>query len=824
METRLLCWIVAGSFCLAAVARGGDLARPAEFIVGRTIAQTNPPGFGAEYGHQQRINNWTDNPGMEPLQSYQYWEPTGAGTDATGDYAVCSTRRYDTLGSGFYDGAHYRLYRETTNGVTGRMEIQKIREGVIPAGGFIAAGYEEIGLAAIRANAPATAAVDDWYMTNGVTWYYAVVAYDTKGNASPFSAPVAGVAATNVDNGPRIKTQSIPNPALGTAYTFASPLVRMSALGGATPLTWSVASGALPAGLILTNTGAIFGTCTSSNQAECAIRVTDASGRTNDRPYIVFWEKPAKVDPAPAAPSNVVVEANNGFVYLTWDAPADTDIDYYKVFRSRWPASQHMERIYLGSGGPQAASGDLLFVDKQWTNAPPEETRSVRVIALQSEVGWRIIGSGAKAEIVPHPAAMPPALSNENPGVSCLQLTSSTNIEFGVWLYRYGGTGNFWWSVYQLPTGRTYRMECWVRGEGAISNTVHLYMPYYCNATLTGIVNGAWTKVSTEFAVTNWICANIPVNGPQFLFRGAGTVCVDNAVVYCADEPRGVCHLTQPIYDMWLDYSGPSNRMTKGTLRTRYNDGIFDHAMNPSITSMRAWDFVYGGTAGDRMHIHDALQASYESGATPETRTVPWITANLKWREQDYINLVEYLCGPAGTPYGDLRIAQRGGITTPWIDEFRTMYIEMGNEPWNTTYFFGFRGGIVEASGRTYGRWCTYIWEHVQANSPYYTNKMRVSLGGWAAGLATNKFTGAAREECPLATHVGLTSYLGGWEAGQGGQVGGTEWSDEGVQQWMVFNEYSGGNYINSITAFQNLMASRGLPFEVAMYEGGPSY
>ncbi len=57
-----------GCVALTALFAGAaDPGRPAIFAVSQTIAQTNPPGFGAEYVHQQRINNWTANPGMEPL-------------------------------------------------------------------------------------------------------------------------------------------------------------------------------------------------------------------------------------------------------------------------------------------------------------------------------------------------------------------------------------------------------------------------------------------------------------------------------------------------------------------------------------------------------------------------------------------------------------------------------------------------------------------------------------------------------------------------------------------------------------------------------------
>jgi hypothetical protein len=367
-------------------------------------------------------------------------------------------------------------------------------------------------------------------------------------------------------------------------------------------------------------------------------------------------------------------------------------------------------------------------------------------------------------------------------------------------------------------------MECWVYGEGLAGATLRFRTPPYHDRTITGVVNGSWVKLSSEFTVTNWLQSSMAVVGPYFLFQGPGTVYVDNAVVYDINEPRGACHFTQPVYDLWQQYLGPREREHKGALRTRYMNASFAHVMNPGMMSCRSWDLVYGGQIEDPMHLHDTLQASYESGDTPATRTIPWITANLNWTEADYVNLVEYLAGPAGTPYADRRVAQRGGITTPWTEAFRAIYIEMGNEPWNSGYFFAFRGGFSGESARTYGRWCQYIWEYVDAHCPYATNAIKVLVGGWAGALGWSDFTAQARMACPRAERVGLTTYMGGWEAGQGGQVGGTLWTDEGVQQWTTFRDLSGGAYIDNICTLQNTLTVTGAPFEVVMYEGGPSY
>src|ERR1019366_7638125 len=58
----------------------------------------------------------------------------------------------------------------------------------------------------------------------------------------------------------QITTSSLPGGTAGTAYSAA-----LSATGGVTPYTWSIASGQLPSGTTLsTSTGAISGTPTTA--------------------------------------------------------------------------------------------------------------------------------------------------------------------------------------------------------------------------------------------------------------------------------------------------------------------------------------------------------------------------------------------------------------------------------------------------------------------------------------------------------------------------------------------------------------------------------
>jgi hypothetical protein len=80
---------------------------------------------------------------------------------------------------------------------------------------------------------------------------------------------------------PTITTTSLPSGAQNSAYSAT-----LAATGGTTPYTWSVASGSLPAGLMLAGgTGAISGTPTGSGTSNFTVQVTDANSMTATKSF-----------------------------------------------------------------------------------------------------------------------------------------------------------------------------------------------------------------------------------------------------------------------------------------------------------------------------------------------------------------------------------------------------------------------------------------------------------------------------------------------------------------------------------------------------------
>lgn len=105
--------------------------------------------------------------------------------------------------------------------------------------------------------------------------------HNDASTATPFILRFKG---TGTDpNGVIITTSSLPPTQAGTAY----PTTVMQAAQGTGPYVWSTYNSSMPAGLTLDPDGTISGVAANSGRANVTIRVTDATGGTNDRAFSI---------------------------------------------------------------------------------------------------------------------------------------------------------------------------------------------------------------------------------------------------------------------------------------------------------------------------------------------------------------------------------------------------------------------------------------------------------------------------------------------------------------------------------------------------------
>lgn len=106
-----------------------------------------------------------------------------------------------------------------------------------------------------------------------------------RGNASPSTTPVAVAKSPSPIPADPLQASSPPfhNGEVGVAYAA----VALSATGGKSPYTWSVFSGALPAGMTLGNGGSVSGTPASAGNFSFTIQVKDAGDSSASIPATI---------------------------------------------------------------------------------------------------------------------------------------------------------------------------------------------------------------------------------------------------------------------------------------------------------------------------------------------------------------------------------------------------------------------------------------------------------------------------------------------------------------------------------------------------------
>src|ERR1019366_8559133 len=100
----------------------------------------------------------------------------------------------------------------------------------------------------------------------------------------------------------------------------------------------------------------------------------------------------------------------------------------------------------------------------------------------------------------------------------------------------------------------------------------------------------------------------------------------------------------------------------------------------------------------------------------------------------DASNLIEYLAGSSGTPYGSKRATL--GHPAPWIGSFSKIHLEFGNESWNPN----FKGGAIEYPD-AYGQRAQTIFGAMRGNAAYISSAFDLVLGGQASSPGRNQFS-----------------------------------------------------------------------------------
>lgn len=218
-----------------------------------------------------------------------------------------------------------------------------------------------------------------------------------------------------------ITTRSLPSAMTGSLYS-----VQLGSAGGLPPLTWSVESGSLPAGLSLNGSGTLSGTPTTAGTSRFTVKLSDSS--TNPLVATATYELTVKPVPLSLA-STSFPPATVGTPYsATVTATGGTSPYFFSIVRSSLPAGLQMTSAGAISGTPTKPGTFRIRIRVK--DSSSEQLSTTRVFKIVVDpVGMVISTTGL------------PAASLNNPYAAALATT--------------GGTAPFRWRITSgtLPPG-----------------------------------------------------------------------------------------------------------------------------------------------------------------------------------------------------------------------------------------------------------------------------------------------------------------------------------------------------------------------------------
>ncbi len=282
------------------------------------------------------------------------------------------------------------------------------------------------------------------------TWSFTVQVMDTSG------AKANGPLSITVSPGVTVTTPSLPNGIAGTPYSQT-----LGASGGTGPYTWSVGTGALPAGLSLSGSGIISGTPSAAGSTTFSLQVTDTLGGKASATFTIIVAQALTVTtPAGLATGGALFPYSQTFTAAGGVPPYSWQVS------GTLPAGLALSAAGTLSGTPTQV-GTFSFSVKVTDKAGSQASGSYSVV----------IASGLAISTAP---VLP---------------TAETGVAYSATLQAVGGTSPYQWVVTagSLPGGLNFS------GTGVISGTPSASGAFTFTAQVT---DGNTNQATKQFTLT----------------------------------------------------------------------------------------------------------------------------------------------------------------------------------------------------------------------------------------------------------------------------------------------------------------------------------
>ena len=163
-----------------------------------------------------------------------------------------------------------------------------------------------------------------------------------------------------------------------------------------------------------------------------------------------------------------------------------------------------------------------------------------------------------------------------------------------------------------------------------------------------------------------------------------------------------------------------------GVLRYMDSGGNFGSSIDNMLTPVFGRERA-GASTQEQLHedipmgLHEFLVLSKAVGAEPWYAMPPGISPT------ESAALIEYLAGPADSPFGRRRAAL--GQVKPWTEVFPAVHLELGNEEWNHGSF----AGSTIHDPTEYGKRTSAIFGAMRTAKYFAPQSFDLIQGGWTA-------------------------------------------------------------------------------------------
>ena len=279
-----------------------------------------------------------------------------------------------------------------------------------------------------------------------------------------------------------IPVTSLPDAPIGQAYGQS-----LAASGGTPPYAWSVASGALPAGLTLSPLGTISGTPTTLSQTSLTVQVTD-SGSAGAQTATAAITINVVAAPPPSEKSS------NWSGYVAEGGPFTAVAGTFNVPTLTTAATRAATAEWVGIDGSSASDPSLIQAGVQETY-DPSSTSPVRWFAW-----WEILPAAETQIPLPVAAgnAITVAINQLSAGHWRITVTNDTTGQTFTTTQSYSGTGESAEWIVEAPIS-------------AITGRIEALGPYDPNVTFSNLsTTGTETSLTDEVMVQNGVTVSTP--------------------------------------------------------------------------------------------------------------------------------------------------------------------------------------------------------------------------------------------------------------------------------------------------------------------------